>query len=128
MPIWPAADSAGALTANPPDGAREPLVGRGANCKRVVAETRLARVAAYDPEGSARVASRTCRWPSQRSALGNLSQESRRGHHRLRLLRRRERHFPISLRAGGHGTCFTPDYSPQRDSPSDRSLDPPTTA
>jgi putative transposase len=68
MLIWPAPDSAGARTPNPPDGAREPLVGRGANCKRVVAETRLARVAAYDPEVSAKVAVRTSWQPSQRSA------------------------------------------------------------
>ena len=41
--------------------AREPLVGRGANCKRVAAETRPARVAAHDPEVSAKVAGRTSR-------------------------------------------------------------------
>jgi hypothetical protein len=42
----------------------------------------------------------------------HLSEESRRGHHRLRLLRRRERDFPVALRIGGYGTCFAPAYSP----------------
>jgi hypothetical protein len=36
MPIRPAADSAGAPTFDPPDGSREPRVGRGANCKEVL--------------------------------------------------------------------------------------------
>jgi hypothetical protein len=83
MPIWPAADSAGAPTSDPRDGSREPLVGRGMNCKRVVAETRPPRVAAHDPEIFAEVAGRTRRQPSPRSAMVNLSQESRRRHHRL---------------------------------------------
>jgi hypothetical protein len=50
MPIWPAADSIRAPTADPQDGAREPYMGRGANCTRVAAETGLARGAAYDSE------------------------------------------------------------------------------
>jgi putative transposase len=47
-------------------------VGRGANCKRVVAETRSARVAAHDPEVFAKVAGRTNRQPLPRSTLVNL--------------------------------------------------------
>ena len=78
----------------------------------------------YLPE----VAGRTGREPSSRSALVDLSQESRGGHHRLRLLRSSECHLSNLLRAGGHGTCFTPNYSPQRDCPSDCGLDPPTAA
>ena len=65
---------------------------------------------------------------SSRSTLVDLSQESRGGHHRLRLLRRSECHLSNLLCARGHGTCFTPNHSPQRDCPSDRGLDPPTAA
>ena len=38
------------------------------------------------------------------------------------------RDFPVALRAGGHGTCVAPHYSPQRDGASDRRLDPPAAA
>jgi hypothetical protein len=37
-------------------------------------------------------------------------------------------HFSNSARAGGHRTCFVPNYSPQRDCPSHGGLDPPTAA
>src|ERR1019366_188961 len=123
-----AAHSARPPVSDPHDGAREPLLGSGANCQRVAGETRPARVAAHHPEISAGVA-RPASWqPSPRSAVVNLSQESRGGHHRLRLLRGSECHFSNPLRAGGHGTCFTPDYSSQRDCSSERGLDPPTAA
>ena len=52
-------------------------MGRGANCKRVVAEAGPTRVTAHDPEIFAKVAGRTSREASRRSALVNLSQESR---------------------------------------------------
>jgi hypothetical protein len=63
--------------------ARENPRFRGANYKRVVAETRPARFAAHNPEVFAGVAGRTSPQPSPRSALVNLSQESRRRHHSL---------------------------------------------
>ncbi len=43
-------------------------------------------------------------------------------------LRRSECQLSNLLRASGHGTCFTPNHSPQRDCPSDCGLDPPTAA
>jgi hypothetical protein len=109
--------------------AREnPSWGPGANCQRVAGGTRPARVAAHRPQISAKIPDRTGRQPSPRSALVDLSQEPRGGHHRLRLLRRRECHLSNPLRAGGHGTCFPPNHSPQPHCPSDCGLDPPTAA
>jgi hypothetical protein len=49
MPIRPAADSAAPPASDSQDGVRQPVVGRRASCKRVAAETRSSRVAAYDP-------------------------------------------------------------------------------
>jgi hypothetical protein len=49
IPIRPVANSAGTPTSDLQDGSGEPLVGRGANCKRVAAESRSSRVAAHDP-------------------------------------------------------------------------------
>jgi len=49
MPIRPAADSTAPPASDSQAGAREPVVGRGANCQRAAAETRSSRVATHDP-------------------------------------------------------------------------------
>jgi len=109
--------------------ARENLLwGEEAHCQRITAETWPARVVAHDPQVFAQGTRRSSRPLSPRSALVHLSQESRRYDHRLRFLRRSDRHFSDALRARGYGTCFTSNSSPQRDCASDRGLDPSTAA
>ena len=67
-------------------------------------------------------------YTSGRPAVGDFSKESRSGDHRLRFLRRSDRHLPNPLRVRGDGACLASIDSPQRDRPSHRRLDSATAA
>jgi putative transposase len=72
VPSWSTTDSAGTPTFDPHDGTRQTLTGRGAHRQRVAAGKRRARLAAYDPEVSARVIGHPARHSAARSALATF--------------------------------------------------------
>src|SRR5208337_2784377 len=102
-------------------------MGRGADRKRAAAEAWPSGVAANDPEVYAEVSAGDG-YTSGRPALGDFPKESRTGDHRLRFLRRSDRHFLNPLRVRGNGACLTSTDSPQCDGPSRRRVDSATAA
>src|SRR5215831_6445070 len=69
---WPAANSCRASTSDSKNGARESLVGRGADRQRAPAQARSSRLAANDTEVYAEVASGAAHWTARRPAVGDF--------------------------------------------------------
>jgi len=120
VPTRPAANSPRTPSAHPADGARECFVGRGANRKRVAAQTRAARLTKDDSEIQAAPATGN---PTRRSALVDVSSQPCPSHRRLRLLHRGDGDVSIALYIGCDGARYETGLALQRDRASGRGVD-----